>query len=103
MRQKRIQVPRTVESLTRDQRDFYELLPDDLRPGFLEHLGPLEIEPSRYRSNLAKQRFIHQRIRVLRSLVDACEKRIRELNVMWGRLERGDEVDAREIHRPPAV
>jgi hypothetical protein len=103
MTRKRVTVPRTPENLSRQQREFFDRLPEEMQSGFLQQLPPLEMEASRYKSRARNQRIINERINLLRKVIDACEKRIRELNVIWSRLERDEDIDPREIYRAPHV
>lgn len=103
LKRKRVTTPRTEAHLTVSQRRYFDQLPDDLRAGFLEILGPIIVTPGQERQKNARQRLIHQRIGMLREIAEACEKRVVRLNAAWTRLERGEDVDVRELLVPPKV
>lgn len=103
LKRKRVTTPRTEAHLTVSQRDFYSQIPDDLKAGFLEVLGPLTVTPGQERQKNAKQKMIHKRIGTLRAVAEACEKRVTRLNAAWTRLERGEDVEVRELLLPPKI
>lgn len=103
LKRKRVTTPRTEAHLTVSQRRYFDQLPDDLRAGFLEILGPIIVTPGQERQKNARQRLIHQRIGMLREIAEACEKRVVRLNAAWSRLERGEDVEVRELLLPPKI
>jgi hypothetical protein len=94
-------IPRSPQNLNPSERAIYLSLPSDIAAEYLAMLPPIEVEKPNAAAR--KRRSINDRIKLLQAVVAACEKQITRLNIAWGELGRGEQVDLRPLLRTIAV
>jgi hypothetical protein len=95
--------PVTEADLTRDQREYYEALPEEFREGYLRTLPPVAVSGLAARK---KAQVLRQRIAILDSIVEGAHAQKERLDKLAKNLEQGgnpDVVDLRQEMKPPVI
>jgi hypothetical protein len=100
---KTITVPRTFHNLDSEEKAIYFALPEHLQEQYVRSLPPLEVTPMQVSDRRRNQVAINEKIRLLEALHAATERRLRELRILWGKLETNQPGDLSLIHHPPQV
>jgi hypothetical protein len=94
-------IARDPSNLNPTERAIYLSLPAEVAKDYLATLPLLEAEKPNAAAR--KRRSINNRIRLLKEVVAACEKQITQLNIAWGELGRGTQIDLRPLLRSITV
>lgn len=100
---KTITVPRTFHNLDSEEKAIYFALPETLQEQFVRSLPPLEVTPAQVSDRKRHQVAINEKIRLLEALQAETERKLRELRILWGKLENDQPADFAPIQQPPQV